>query len=130
MAALVNVERPRLAQSTPCADRSLGWKAKWSQRLGFSESELWQGETPGVELVPASVPLTDVSNSYYYGTISLGTPPQHFRVDFDTGTSCDTVPCLGVGLGALAIRIARLCRVLDAACGRYPCTCSLTHPTC
>jgi len=76
-----------LKRGTTRTHPSLGWKAKWSQRLGFSESELWQGETPGVELVPASVPLTDVSNSYYYGTISLGTPPQHFRVDFDTGSS-------------------------------------------
>eukprot|EP00966_Prymnesium_polylepis_P097559 2259968-Prymnesium_polylepis.1 len=34
-----------------------------------------------------AVPLTDVSNSYYYGSVSLGTPAQSFKVDFDTGSS-------------------------------------------
>jgi hypothetical protein len=65
----------QLKRETTRTHPSFAWKSKWGQRLGL---EL--GDT-------ASIPLTDVSNSYYYGTISLGTPPQSFKVDFDTGSS-------------------------------------------
>ena len=68
-----------LKRGTTHTHPSFGWKTKWGQRLGLSEVGLPSGT--------ASVPLTDVSNSYYYGTVSLGTPPQAFKVDFDTGSS-------------------------------------------
>ena len=68
-----------LKRGTTHTHPSFGWKTKWGQRLGLSEVGLSSGT--------ASVPLTDVSNSYYYGTVSLGTPPQTFKVDFDTGSS-------------------------------------------
>ncbi|KAJ1963789.1 hypothetical protein IWQ62_003111 [Dispira parvispora] len=46
--------------------------------------------------------LTNHVNSMYYGTLSLGTPPQEFQVLFDTGSvdmwvpsvKCDSSPCL------------------------------------
>ncbi|KAH7060206.1 rhizopuspepsin 2 precursor [Linnemannia elongata] len=60
---------------------------------------------PGVNIRAGSsgkVPLTDVSPDLeYYGTVSVGTPAQNVKLDFDTGssdiwfpsTSCTTTAC-------------------------------------
>ncbi|OAQ34642.1 acid protease [Linnemannia elongata AG-77] len=60
---------------------------------------------PGVNIRTGSsgnVPLTDVSPDLeYYGTVSVGTPAQNVKLDFDTGssdiwfpsTSCTTTAC-------------------------------------
>jgi len=43
----------------------------------------------------AAEPLTDAEDSLWFGTITVGTPPQTFTVDFDTGSSDTFLPAVG-----------------------------------
>jgi len=46
---------------------------------------------------PPSTPLTDLQDAEYYGEVSVGTPPQTFKVLYDAGSSNLWVPGKGCG---------------------------------
>jgi hypothetical protein len=56
-------------------------------RPTFEQKAAWAAEHVSSESPPHTIVINDFQDAQYYGTISVGTPPQALRVVYDTGSS-------------------------------------------
>jgi hypothetical protein len=56
-------------------------------RPTFEQKATWAAEHASSETPPDTIVINDFQDAQYYGTISVGTPPQALRVVYDTGSS-------------------------------------------